>query len=54
MFQIRTFNAPIYLIAPQIDLSLLDSCLGLSARYSAEINGQILNQKVDGCLEWFF
>lgn len=54
-FEVRTFNKPIYLISPELDLSLLlDSGLGISARYRAEMNGQITVQKLDGRLEWFF
>ncbi|MBS0604489.1 MAG: autotransporter domain-containing protein [Verrucomicrobia bacterium] len=54
-FEVRTFNKPIYLISPGIDLScMLDSGFSFSLRYSAELNGQISNQKVDGRAEWFF
>lgn len=54
-FRSRTFHKPIYLISPGIDLSFwFKKRFNFSLRYSAELNHQIANQKVDTRLEWLF
>jgi outer membrane autotransporter protein len=54
-FEVRTFNKPIYLVSPGIDLNfLINPSLSLSTRYSAEVNGQVVNQKLDGRAQWAF
>ena len=51
----KTSSGSLSWASPGVDLSfLINDSLGVSARYSAEFNGQIATQKVDGKVEWRF
>lgn len=54
-YEVRTFSNPITLLSPGVDLSFTWGVgLSFSVRYSAELNHEIVTNKLDSRLEWFF